>query len=274
MIQLPLALVRFGRLTCSVYTSFPDRIFSGAMLGSNLLTSAGPRLLLDGSYGAIGFRFSPPARLPDGVIPPLPARGAAPLMLTAAGREPPLAPPAVFATPEDADRPPPFSPAPAAAPAVAPGVPGFAPSGEIEIRAARFPSGTLTWGAGGAGDAESAIRRRRPASPWSAAAPISGAGPASAPVACRRATAVDMASSEILGRAMDAGDGAMLMGPAFFSVFETSGATASATARCRKRGAAAVGASSRCGRFRLASDHSTIFGRGVTILGGAGGASG
>src|ERR1700691_3919266 len=159
-------------------------------------------------------------------------------MLTAAGREPAPGPPAVLATPADVGAPPPFSSEADAPPVVAPGVPGFPPSGEMEIRAARFPSGTLTCGAGGAGVAESAIRRRRPASLWSAAAPISGAGPASAPVACRRATAVDIASSAILGRTIDAGDGAMLIGPEFFSVLDTSGATASATARCRRRGAA------------------------------------
>src|SRR5271154_807789 len=136
IIQLPLALVRFGKLTCSVYTSLPERIFSGGTLGSSLLTSAGPlRVLVEGSYGVIGFRFSPPARLPEGVIPPafppLPGRTGAPLMLTAAGRVLPLAPPAELATPAAADVPPPFSPAAVNPCAVAPGVPGFPPSGEI-----------------------------------------------------------------------------------------------------------------------------------------------
>src|SRR5580700_7472292 len=39
-----------------------------------------------------------------------------------------------------------------------PGTPGFLPSGEIATRADKFPSGTGTTGAGGAGEAERAIR--------------------------------------------------------------------------------------------------------------------
>src|ERR1039457_4722764 len=125
-----------------------------------------------------GFRFNFPARFLDGVIPPLPpfrARGSPPLMLIAAGSEfaLPLAPPA-GAVPAAG---PAFPVAPPLASldrfAAAPGVPGFAPSGEIEIRAARFPSGTLIPGDGGAGVAESAMMRCRLASP-SGVDPISG----------------------------------------------------------------------------------------------------
>src|SRR5579883_1236141 len=42
-------------------------------------------------------------------------------------------------------------------PGAPPGTPGFLPSGDRETRAAKFPSGTGTTGAGGAGVAESAI---------------------------------------------------------------------------------------------------------------------
>src|SRR2546429_5220273 len=59
---------------------------------------------------------------------------------------------------------PPLVPAPPTAPAAAfgapPGTPGLLPSGEIETRAARFPSGGVT-GAGGAGAAERATRDRK-----------------------------------------------------------------------------------------------------------------
>src|SRR5580693_10215983 len=119
-------------------------------------------------------------------------------MLTAAGLDPEpelaLAPrPPLLALPPPE---PPFPAEPFSAP---PGAPGCFPSGEIAMRAARFPCGTLTSGAGGPGVAESAITRCKLSSPLEAVAPISGAAPVSACEARRAATALDIGSTGIRG---------------------------------------------------------------------------
>src|SRR5882757_7407075 len=76
----------------------------------------------------LGFGFPPLIEIPVALVPPA--------LLLAASEVPTL-------DAEDAVEP--------------PGAPGFLPSGEIATRAARFPSGTGTTGAGGAGEAERAI---------------------------------------------------------------------------------------------------------------------
>src|SRR4029077_16987654 len=92
-IQLPLTLVRFGRFTCMVYTSLPDRIASGGRLGSSALTFGGPpRKLGGGSLECRGLRFNVFNRLPDGAMPPRLDGLTPPAILTAAGSEPELAP--------------------------------------------------------------------------------------------------------------------------------------------------------------------------------------
>src|ERR1700733_4007946 len=138
MIQLPLSLVRFGRLTCNVYTSLPESIFSGGMLGSRWLTSVGPRCVsLGGVKGVVTFKFS--GRLAP--RPPLPGRGVGELTLIAAGRLLAPVPPVLPAEPVGLPEPAPPEPE-AVAPFFAPvEVPALPPSGEIEMRAARFPSG-------------------------------------------------------------------------------------------------------------------------------------
>src|ERR1700730_13044221 len=67
-----------------------------------------------------------------------------------------------------------------------PGTPGFLPSGEIATRDDKFPSGTGTTGAGGAGEAERAMRVPvEPAGAFAAEGVTSGAA-ASSP-SCLRA---------------------------------------------------------------------------------------
>src|SRR5580658_3321138 len=154
------------------------------MLGSRWLMSVGPRRVsLEGVKGAVTFRFS--GRFAP--RPPLPERGVGELTLMAAGRllaPAPLAPPSTpWALPDPAP-PPPETAAPLFAPAA---VPAFPPSGEIEMRAARFPSGIFTFGAGGTGVAERAIRLRMLDPPGSPADPTSGAAAASACASRRRA---------------------------------------------------------------------------------------
>src|SRR5579864_5481752 len=90
-IQLPLALVRFGRFTCIVYTSLPERTFSGGKLGSRALTFGGPRReLLRGSEEFGGVRFKVFKRLPDGAMPPRLDGAPPPVTLIAAGSDPEL----------------------------------------------------------------------------------------------------------------------------------------------------------------------------------------
>src|ERR1700683_877021 len=114
-----------------------------------------------------------------------------------------------------------------------PGAPDLAPSGEIAMRAARFPCGTLTSGAGGAGAAEIAIKRCKLSSPAEAVGPITGAAPASAWALRRSGAEFDMGLTGIFGCAFATGDGAMFSGPAFLSGLATSGAAVSVTARWR-----------------------------------------
>ena len=82
--------------------------------------------------------------------------------------------PLALPVPPVAVGPPPRFPVAATGPVAAPpGAPGRGPSGEIVIRAERFPSGTFGGGAGGAGVVESAIKFRVSVS--FAAGPRSGA---------------------------------------------------------------------------------------------------
>src|ERR1700683_57774 len=120
------------------------------MLGSMLPVTDGPlrrEFIASGREGSDNFG----SRLN---LPPAPFRFP-PLMLTAAGSE---FEPAPLALLPPAETEAPFEPAPAPPGRSAPlGVPGFAPSGEMEMRAARFPCGRVATGAGGAGAVESAI---------------------------------------------------------------------------------------------------------------------
>ena len=223
MIQLPLALVRFGRLTCSVYTSLPERIFSGGRLGSRFAhVCRTPSCALEGSYGVIGLRFSRggfPTADPS-AFPPSRGCGGAHAD-HGAGRELPPAPPAPRSMPAALPEPPPLAPETLRA-LLAPGVPGFPPSGEIEMRAARFPSGTLTWGAGGAGVAESAIKRRTHCiALFALRLRPREQRPRPHESRARRAAMWTWHPAAIFGCAIVAGDGAISMGPGFFSAFAT-----------------------------------------------------
>src|SRR5271163_991548 len=139
-------------------------------------------------------------------------------MLTPAGPEFAFAPEFVPAPPTLAADPPdpPLSAAPFAEP---PGAPDLLPSGEIATRAERFPCGTLTSGAGGAGDAEIAIKRCKLASPGETAAPISGAAPASFCDARRSATGFDIGLTGNCGCESVAVEATMSSGPVFRSAF-------------------------------------------------------
>src|SRR4029077_14797395 len=160
-------------LTCRVKISLPERSFSGGKLGSKFATEAGPRREEDGvpelgPIGVLGFRFNLVVpRVPAGATPPPLGRGFdLPLMLIAAGSELPLPPPPSPLVvpppplvPPIEDEFPPEPPLPRGPFSAPPGTPGCLPSGEIATRADRFPCGTVTSGAGGAGEAESAIIR-------------------------------------------------------------------------------------------------------------------
>src|ERR1700735_1219774 len=102
------------------------------------------------------------------------------------------APPALAAVPPD----PPFPAAPFAEP---PGAPDLPPSGEIATRDERFPCGTLTSGAGGAGAAEIATKRCKLSSPAEAVGPTTGAAPASTCALRRSGAEFDIGLTGILG---------------------------------------------------------------------------
>src|SRR5882724_6348925 len=108
---------------------------------------------------------------------PLFGGGFPPLMLMSI----PVFPPPLVPVPPLLPGPPPAAPAAPAAPfGEPPGTPGCLPSGEMEIRAARFPCGICAIGAGGAGAAESTMNVAEfPFEALDCAAPTSGAGPAS-----------------------------------------------------------------------------------------------
>src|ERR1700735_1917518 len=151
-------------------------------------------------------------------------------MLTPAGPEFAFAPEFVPAPPAFAAVPP-EPPLPAPPFSEPPGTPVLLPSGEIAIRAERFPCGTLTSGAGGAGAAEIAIKRCKLSSPAEVVGPTTGAAPASMCALRRSGAEFDMGFTGIFGCALATGDGAMFSGPAFLSGLATSGAAASLTAR-------------------------------------------
>src|SRR5690242_1467267 len=120
---------------------------------------AGPR-----SDGIIAFRARLGERFSGSAAPGFPARfSALPLTLMAAGKFSPDAAP--FALPLPA----------LAVPGAPEDEPEFFPLGERAMGAARFPSGTRTAGAGGAGDAERATTRFRSSGFPLEGDPISGA---------------------------------------------------------------------------------------------------
>jgi hypothetical protein len=144
-------------------------------------------------------------------------------MLIAAGSELELPGPAAPARPEAVLR---FSD-PAASPA-------RLPAGEVEIRAARFPSGTLATGAGGPGVAESAMMLRF--SSFAVLAAISGAA-ALADESSWRVFGADIALSGMFGLASMTFGGAMVSEPRSFWVLGSSGAARLSTLRCSILGA-------------------------------------
>ena len=155
----------------------PDRIFSGARFGSIGPITDGPLCAAgEASAGLSGFKTNLFVVRPAGAIPPL-EECEPPLTLTAAGSEAPL-PAEFFPAPPLLEAPPPVPPFSFEPWSTPPGLPGCLPSGEIATRADRFPCGTLTSAAGGAGFAEIAISRCKFASPD--ADPTSGAAPFSA----------------------------------------------------------------------------------------------
>src|SRR5580692_9373456 len=112
-----------------------------------------------------------------------------------------------------------------------PGTPGFLPSGEIATRADKFPSGTGTTGAGGAGEAERAISVPvEPAGAFDADGATSGAA-ASSP-SCLRAPSrgADPALISSFGFAGPVCWAARLTSAGFCSRFGKSGEGASLVA--------------------------------------------
>src|SRR5258708_7438862 len=184
MIQLPVALLKFGMLTFIEYTRRREKICSGCAPGGRRAKFGGPvrtessstaafgsgRLMYACGFAMLNFPTPPrPETLEFGFgFPPLitiPVAFAPPALLLAASEFPPL-------DAEDAGGP--------------PDAPSFLPSGEIATRADKLPSGTGTAGAGGAGEAERAIRVPvEPAGAFDAEGATSGAA-ASSP-SCFRA---------------------------------------------------------------------------------------
>ena len=165
-----------------------------------------------------------PAPIPaDALPPPLPTGARLGLTMIVAGRELAFELPSPFgalAVPVLLVLPPAvLLDEPAAAP-------DFPPSGDTEIRAARFPCGTLGFGAGGPGVAESAMIRVRFASPVPGEA-TSGAGATSDGAGLRCVARADMALIDICGVSFGAAGDAILIGPEFFSLLATSGAAIS-----------------------------------------------
>ena len=141
----------------------------------------------------------------------------------AAGSELVPAPPAALFAPLLSDA---FAEAPPALlEAAPPAAPDFPPSGETEMRAAKLPCGTLGFGEGGAGAAESAMILCKLAS-LSPGDGTSGAG-ASLGAGFRVVARADIALMGICGANFTTGGEAMLMGPGVFSVFAISGAATS-----------------------------------------------
>src|SRR5580700_909032 len=118
-----------------------------------------------------------------------------------------------------------------------PGTPGFLPSGEIATRADKFPSGTGTTGAGGAGEAERAISVPvEPAGAFDADGATSGAA-ASSP-SCLRAPSRG-ADPALISRFGKSGEGASLVATVFF-VFGRSFLRVCSLISRRGRGGAAT----------------------------------
>jgi hypothetical protein len=173
-----------------------------------------------------GLRFNVFNRLLDEVMPPRLDGLTPPAILTAAGSELEFAPTPLPSVAVDAALVP--APGPVERFAGLATAPGFFPSGETEIRAARFPSGTSADGASGPGVAERAMMRRLSAL---SAAPISGAAVASARVSRCRATGAGMALTGIFGRGIALAFEVILKGTGFFAELGTSGGASSRMAR-------------------------------------------
>ena len=201
-----------------------------------------------------------------------------PLMLTPGG---PAVPPWVIPSPPPAPLVVPGMPSeePRTTPEGPGGPPGRDPSGEIVNCAARFPGGTAITGVGSAGEVESAIRRRRPASPLtpaSAGGPISGAGPTSA-AGCRSpARGTEAGAIASRGRGLTTALEAIFSGPGRCSKLGTAGIGRSAVGLLAPvLGRSLTGLICRRGLAgRGGSDHCTICGNCGRIFGGSGGVSG
>src|SRR5208282_5386790 len=148
--------------------------------GSFLSARGSGRVTKDRGEGELSFAAEPPN--PE---TPLFAGGLPPLTLTPMASLPgptPAVPPGLSVLPLA------FPLAAGALLAEPPGTPGCFPSGEMEMRAERFPWGGCTLGAGGAGVAERAMNPGELAlTELDCEAPTSGAGPTS-PVCLRSAT--------------------------------------------------------------------------------------
>src|ERR1019366_897294 len=156
----------------------------------------------------------------------------------------------------------PSGPRPPPPPLASPGAPGCDPSGEIEMRAERFPAGIAGGGATGAGVAERAI-----SAPLSTLRPAISGAAAFVTLFCGAACGADIGLTGRTGFGGACADEAVLMAPASLSGTATSGAATSEAAR----GAGVLG--------RMAASCSTVscnFGRTgwdlarLTILGSAG----
>ena len=160
--------------------------------------------------GALLALFPPPIKIPSGPRPvPEPAEFPAPPAPSPSVPVPPPVLPVTEPLPEPVGEP--------------PGLPGCAPSGEIEIRAERFPAGISGGGAAGPGVAESAIRVF--AAPVE---PVSISGAALEVSAWRCATrGADIGFTGKTGFGGALADEAILIVPSCFSGVSTCGMAAS-----------------------------------------------
>src|SRR5260370_1126169 len=177
MIQLPVALVKFGMLTFIEYTRLREKICSGGEPGGRRAKFGGPVRAGPSARGAVGSGRVMSAcgcAMLNFPTPPSPETlelgfGFPPLITMPVALAPPALLLAISAVP-------PFEFEEAGDP---PGAPGFLPSGDIATRADKFPSGTGTTGAGGAGEAAGEPQPRPDAPRWACPAKFSArpAGP-------------------------------------------------------------------------------------------------
>lgn len=160
--------------------------------------------------------------------------------------------------------------------ALPPGTPGWVPSGEIRIRAERFPAGTCTAGVGGAGVADSAMMFLAPASPPLGLGPSSGAGSTSFDAVRGPALAIPPSGTiSSFGRGMKTSLGAMFKSPASRCSAGMTGAAVSGSGRlaplCLSRDILNVSfGRGGCARWF----HCTMLGSAGRIFGASGGESG